>query len=682
MPAKLSWMLPISGWWSRRTLAQRFTTLTAVLIAGSAIIQGAVLVGVASHVVTRLASERVEQRLDKAAALLSRRIAEFRKMPLILSGTPPIARIAALSTGATPQPGESLEIWLQRLEIIFRSIVQAYPTITQARFIGVTDGGRELARVNRVGDTIEIVEKANLQRKGNSHYFKQTSKLRAGEIYISPVDVNVENDIAVRPYEPTIRSATPIFTEQGALFGMIVVNASPHGWLRDIADLSRPAGRFFAANQDGDYIFRSDGGPIFGSLEGSPARFKQDWPQISGVFNPSAPGRQTARGGGQFLADQRVDYNPETPNEFVVLAADVDANAVFGDTWRLIMLGAAVALAMALIGVMAAYFVSRPLKGLMSAAKQISEGKLDITALGEKGAEVEIGELGAALRIMEDAVESRDASLRKSEAQLQAIVDNTIDGLITIDRKGIILRYNRGCEDIFGYTIDEAVGKNVSILMPRPNSKTTDSYPDWDESTGAPFVGKRSEVRGRHKSGRLIDIEIAIAEINVGEEVLFSGIVQDVTERKKTERIKSEFVSTVSHELRTPLTSLMGSLGLLSSGALGALPDKAGRMIMLAQDNGARLVNLINDILDIDKIEAGHIALRPVRTNLRALIERAAELSAAFARQHGASSVLQTCPRDIFVDTDPDRFLQVLDNLLSNAAKFSPRAEKSRSRPL
>ncbi len=667
---------PGTNWWSKLTLAQRFATLTAVLIAGSAIIQGAVVIGVSSRIVGNLERERVEQRLDKAANQLAARVAEFRKVPQILAGTPPVARIAAISTGEQPQLGESLDEWLRRLGIIFRSILQANRDIHQARFIGVADGGRELVRVNRKGDTIEIVDKSRLQRKGRRPYFRETTKLPVGAVYLSAIDANAENGELVKPYETTIRAAVPIFTNSGEVFGIIVANAAADSWLREISDLSDLAGasgQFLAANQAGDYVYRSDGGPLFGSYDGTSSAFEHDWPDLRQLFKAGGPASMHERDGGQFVAARRVDYNPENPGDFLVLATDTNASIVFGDTLKLILLVGAVALAMALTGLFAAYFVSRPLKGLMTAARQIAAGKLDVASLTKPGGGADIGELGEALEIMKEAVETRDASLRKSEAHLTAIIDHSIDGLITIDAKGTILRYNKGCEEIFGFTPAEAIGQNVSILMPKPDSDRHDTYLERYARTGeARFIGVRREVTGKHKDGRPIDLEVAIAEIKVDNQPLFSGSVRDITERKKVERIKSEFVSTVTHELRTPLTSIMGSLGLLRAGALGNLTDKSKRMINLAYENGTRLVNLINDILDIDKIEAGQLIFRRERVSLRTLLNQAVEQNSLYAAEHGVSIVMDNVPNDIILDTDPDRFQQVMSNLLSNASKFSP----------
>jgi len=116
----------------------------------------------------------------------------------------------------------------------------------------------------------------------------------------------------------------------------------------------------------------------------------------------------------------------------------------------------------------------------------------------------------------------------------------------------------------------------------------------------------------------------------------------------------------------------VGSISLLRSGSLGPLPENAQRMVSLAHDNGVHLTNLINDILDIDKIEGGHLTFRHVNANLKTLIENAAHLNATCAKEHAATIVVDEIPPDIFIVTDPDRFQQVMGNLLSNAAKFSP----------
>jgi signal transduction histidine kinase/DNA-binding response OmpR family regulator len=152
---------------------------------------------------------------------------------------------------------------------------------------------------------------------------------------------------------------------------------------------------------------------------------------------------------------------------------------------------------------------------------------------------------------------------------------------------------------------------------------------------------------------------------------------QELQQRGRAEaRLKNEFVSTVSHELRTPLTSIAASLGLLTGGATGALPEPTMRLLKIAHKNSERLVRLINDILDIEKIESGKVRYDLKRVDVCALIEQTIEANRGFAESYGVRLVLDPGSAPAFVRADPDRLVQVVTNLLSNAIKFSPRDEE------
>jgi PAS domain S-box-containing protein len=146
----------------------------------------------------------------------------------------------------------------------------------------------------------------------------------------------------------------------------------------------------------------------------------------------------------------------------------------------------------------------------------------------------------------------------------------------------------------------------------------------------------------------------------------------DISELKKVDRLKSEFISTVSHELRTPLTSIRGSLELIAAGIAGELPVQAKALADIAYKNTERLLHLINDILDIEKIESGKLALHPEVLDLRLLVEQVLETNRAYGDQFAVTFVLEQPVPQAQVYTDNQRLMQVLANLLSNAAKFSP----------
>jgi PAS domain S-box-containing protein len=150
------------------------------------------------------------------------------------------------------------------------------------------------------------------------------------------------------------------------------------------------------------------------------------------------------------------------------------------------------------------------------------------------------------------------------------------------------------------------------------------------------------------------------------------GVNMDITARKEVDRIKSEFIATVSHELRTPLTSIRGSLGLVAGGAAGTLPEKAAHLIEVAYSNAGRLTLIINDILDVEKIDCGKMTLELADHSLAALVEQAVEENLGFAQSYRVRFVLPMPLPDVTVNVDAGRTLQVLANILSNAVKFSP----------
>ncbi|MGB5258917.1 MAG: CHASE domain-containing protein [Gammaproteobacteria bacterium] len=270
--------------------------------------------------------------------------------------------------------------------------------------------------------------------------------------------------------------------------------------------------------------------------------------------------------------------------------------------------------------------------------------------------------------------EVTEEQLRERETRMRTIFNNVIDGIITTNEHGCIETFNRAAENMFGYTASEVIGRNVSILTPETHQARHDAYiRDFLNGRESKIMGAGREVEGIRKDGSAFPIDIAVTEMWVGEDRHFCSIMRDITERKKIERMKNEFISTVSHELRTPLTSIRGALGLVGSGTAGDLPEKAQPLIDIATKNCDRLIRLINDILDIEKIEANKMeyTLQPLK--LMQLVNQAVDSNRVYASDYGADILVSNELEDAVVLVDEDRFTQVLTNLLSNAAKYSPR---------
>ena len=265
-----------------------------------------------------------------------------------------------------------------------------------------------------------------------------------------------------------------------------------------------------------------------------------------------------------------------------------------------------------------------------------------------------------------------EQAVREREDYLRTLLDNVLDAIVSIDQRGQIETFNKAAERIFGYPFDEVRGRNVNLLMPEPQHSNHDQYLATYRETGKThIVGHVREMIGRRRNGELFDLEIAVSQISHHGERRFVAVIRDISERKRIEQMKNEFVSTVSHELRTPLTAIAGALGLINGGALGEVPTHLQQMLQIAQTNSQSLSELINDLLDMDKLVAGKMELDLRTQALAPLLKTAVLQNQPYANQHQVQLRLVSAA-DCHVQVDSQRLGQVLANLLSNAAKFSP----------
>jgi len=264
-----------------------------------------------------------------------------------------------------------------------------------------------------------------------------------------------------------------------------------------------------------------------------------------------------------------------------------------------------------------------------------------------------------------------EEALRASERFARSIVDNMIGGLIITDPHGVIESLNPAAERIFGWLQEELAGRSLAVLMPPSSAPDATAFL---RSAYGKAIGRVTEWEGRRKNGEVFPFELSLFEFETPEGKHLGGNVRDITERCEIERLKKEFVSTVSHELRTPLTSIRGSLGLLRSGALGPMTEDAADLVAMAERNVIRLIGLINDILDLERLEDGRIELHLASVSADGAVARAVEAVHAFAEPQGI--FLESFPSGAVVRADADRLVQVLVNLLSNAVKFSSRGRK------
>jgi len=279
------------------------------------------------------------------------------------------------------------------------------------------------------------------------------------------------------------------------------------------------------------------------------------------------------------------------------------------------------------------------------------------------------------LRIEDQIQELLDAQreIQASGRKLALFAERAPIAVFEMDANGTILDMNPAAETVFGHSAAELVGRNLlRTLIPQDEAAL-------DQRWWADFQVRRNPeagIRARclRRDGLEIVCEFSITPLVNETQDLVSVIAQcrDVTQQLEAERIKKEFTSTLSHELRTPLTSIIGSLQLINTGMFGELDQDAAELAQVAERNAQRLLDLINDILDIERIDSGRLSLHAEDVALDELLQESVALNRAYAERFGVRLRLRAEPPRVFVHADRRRLLQVMTNLISNAAKFSP----------
>ena len=324
------------------------------------------------------------------------------------------------------------------------------------------------------------------------------------------------------------------------------------------------------------------------------------------------------------------------------------------------LLGAAMPL-LFVANVLTAYELARVFGsafGLRGAYRRLSSDNAEIQA-----------QLGEQLDSLLDAHREVQAYGRK----LSLFSERAPIAVFEVDTRATILDMNPAAENLFGYASPEMVGRNIiTMLLAGDDRSRTEAW--WATFIAAGKPATLVAENCMRRDGLALACEWTMTPLATEEGQVNTIVLQgrDITQQRAAERVRSEFTSTLSHELRTPLTSILGSLQLLRSGALGDVPKDQDEIVEIAERNGKRLLDLINEVLDIEKIESGRLTLEPEPLELAELLSESLRLNQGFADRFHVRLALEGSVAPVTVRADRKRLMQVMTNLLSNAAKFSP----------
>jgi PAS domain S-box-containing protein len=298
--------------------------------------------------------------------------------------------------------------------------------------------------------------------------------------------------------------------------------------------------------------------------------------------------------------------------------------------------------------------IAKRLAVLNENSDRIARGE---TLLPASSGSDEIAALDNRFHQMADDLERGRKVLEDNERYLRALIQNLPVGVLTLADDGLISAVNGLIENLLGYKESELIGKNLSFLFPE-----FEPIADRSESS--------QETNTVRKDGVPIAVELKVTHYQFSEKTLALVAVQDITERRELEKLRQDFLNMVSHDLRSPLQGIKLAQQMLLRGSLGVLSDKAKQTIQMAERNSDRMLELINDLLDFEKMQSGEMQLEIAPEQLREIIDEAIEAVQTLAVAKRLALSWNACSLQVLADKR--RIIQVLVNLLSNAIKFSP----------
>jgi two-component system, OmpR family, phosphate regulon sensor histidine kinase PhoR len=306
--------------------------------------------------------------------------------------------------------------------------------------------------------------------------------------------------------------------------------------------------------------------------------------------------------------------------------------------------------------------ITKPLSDIAIAARQLAQG--DHTVRIRTGSRDEVGLLADTLNHMTDQLSAKIDELSEDRAQLLAMLTSMVEGVMVLDRRGRVLQVNPALERMFGVTRMEARGRPCSDVFRHPQLDTLLS------TVLAKRIDKEDEII-LHPSGRCLHIEASVTACDRENDACAVLVFHDITELRRLENIRKDFVANVSHELRTPLTSIKGYIEALLDGAKDD-PDTSTKFLDIILKQSDRLNLILEDLLQLSKIESGQVLFKREPLHIQSVIERTLAMIKPIADKKG-HRLLSLVDDDLpAVLGDEDRLMQVLSNLLDNAVKYTP----------
>ncbi|MDW6003580.1 ATP-binding protein [Vibrio mangrovi] len=596
-------------------------------------------------------------------------IADKISLVKFLHNTPPISGItrALEHNGVDPKDSTTTEQWMNRLAVIFQALIENRREIKQLRIISVIDKGKEFLRVDRDGGKVVRIPHAFLQDKSGEAYYMAASQLAPGEIHVSPINLNIEHGKIAYPLQPTLRVITPIFFSDRERFGFLIMNIDATNILTNLTKGQGLLDEMWLVDSKGYFIHHPDSELSF-SRQLNPDITLASQYQLSDIGNDGLLSAvRLIKPADELIVDRQRLYSGSSFDEHVYLYGIIHKSKIDHK-------------------IAARHYELLLLSGLTF---------IILTLV-----------LGIFYRSY-----STSLRLNKINSKFQSIVSSSPDAIIGADKDGRIKTWNHAASTLFdvpehaafNQLLDHCIrldhqdlmasfqsvkSSNIALSLTDTRFDKKNGETKYLEITINPILDTTNkvdsytiQVRDRTKEEEAAEmLKTSNAELEKKVQQRTEQLMQhtqqlEIAHQKAMEasHAKSNFISVISHEMRTPLNGMIGTLSLVRREPLS--PDQL-RYLNMAEQSTSTLSVLINDILDLSKIESGKLEISHQQFHVGRLIESLVQSSAIRAKEKGLDFILDlNYLRHGEITTDPNRLKQIINNLITNATKFTSEGE-------